>query len=130
MTERLEHRIRVDFGEEAEPVMQLLEEVDSGNQDRERVIAAVVLGSRGELESLFQLVELSAVDWRDVLVGGGLGNAEITLASARRTGQYAPRVTHLGERRCCRQAMVVISLRRCWKRRTRTVVWSRRSAGR
>ena len=76
ITERLLRRIRADFGEGADLVVQLLEEVESGNQDRERVIAAVVLGSRGDLESLFQLVELSSVDWRDVLVGGGLGNAD------------------------------------------------------
>ena len=86
ITERLLRRIRADFGEDADLAEQLLEEVDSGNQDRERVIAAVVLGSRGELESLFQLVELSAVDWRDVLVGGGLGNADWSSALDEQLG--------------------------------------------
>ena len=86
ITERLLRRIRADFGEQVDRAVQLLEEVESGNQDRERVIAAVVLGSRGDLENLFQLVELSVVDCRDVLVGGGLGNADWSSAMDEQLG--------------------------------------------
>ena len=70
------HRIRLDFPDDAERVAGLLGAVHSGNQDRERVLGAVVLGADGDLSQLQQLIELSRIDWRDVLVGGGLGNAD------------------------------------------------------
>ena len=41
---------------------------------RERLGAAVVLGSHGDPEVLAQLVELAALDWRDALVAGGLAD--------------------------------------------------------
>jgi hypothetical protein len=56
--------------------MRFLGEVESGNQDRERVVAAAALAADGDLERLRQLVALSRVDWRDVLVLGGLDSAE------------------------------------------------------
>jgi hypothetical protein len=75
ITNRLARRLRADFAE-PDSAIQLLEDVESGTQDRERVVAAVVLGACGDLERLHQLVELSRIDWRDILVGVGLGNAD------------------------------------------------------
>ena len=75
ITTRLERRIRADFAD-ADSALGMLGGVESGAQDRERVLAAVVIGARGDLQQLEELVKLSHVDWRDVLVGGGLGNAE------------------------------------------------------
>ena len=76
ISQRILRRVNSDFASNADDVARLLEKVESGNQDRERVIAAVVLGARGELGSLLQMVELSLVDWRDVLVEGGLDSAD------------------------------------------------------
>ncbi|MGB8860954.1 MAG: hypothetical protein WCC60_16965 [Ilumatobacteraceae bacterium] len=75
ITTRLEHLVRSDFVD-AESALEVLCDVESGNQDRERVLAAVVFAARGDVSRLHQLVELSRVDWRDVLVGGGLGNID------------------------------------------------------
>jgi len=69
-------RIRTDFGDDADQAAQLLGVVESGNQDRERVLAAVVLGARGDVDTLGQLIELSRIDWRDLLVAGGLEHAD------------------------------------------------------
>jgi hypothetical protein len=56
--------------------VSLLELVESGTQDRERVLAAVVFGAGADEDVLLRLIELSRVDWRDVLVSGGLANAD------------------------------------------------------
>jgi hypothetical protein len=56
--------------------VSLLQLVESGTQNRERVLAAVVLGAGADEDVLLRLIELSRVDWRDVLVSGGLANAD------------------------------------------------------
>jgi hypothetical protein len=76
ITPRLERRIRAIAGDGADAVFELLGQVESGNQDRERVLAAVVLGAGDDVARLGRLVALSRVDWRDVLVSGGLANAD------------------------------------------------------
>jgi len=76
ITSRVRRRVRADFGDDADLAMRLLADVESGNQDRERVVAAVLLGARGDLQRLRRVIELSRFDWRDVLVGAGLGNAD------------------------------------------------------
>ena len=76
ITSRVEERIRADLRKDADPIVQLLHGVESGNQDRERVSAAVVLGAEGDLGTLRQLIDLSRIDWRDVLVNGGLANTD------------------------------------------------------
>jgi hypothetical protein len=73
---RLWIRIRDDFPNDASRVAKMLEAVKYGNQDRERVLAAVVLGSGGQLRLLHELIELSRLDWRDALVAGGLANED------------------------------------------------------
>jgi hypothetical protein len=76
ITPRLARRIRADFADDPEHVMELLESVESSNQGRERVVAAVVLGSHGDVQVLQQLIDLSRLDWRDVLIAGDVGNKD------------------------------------------------------
>jgi len=76
LTPRLRARIRQDFAADTERAVALLESAVSDNQDRERVLAAIVFAAHGDLQRLHDAVELSHVDWRDVLVGGGLGNVD------------------------------------------------------
>ena len=64
---RLERFVHAAFAD-GEEAMRLLGEVQSGNQDHERVVAAAALAADGDLERLQQLVALSRIDWRDVLV--------------------------------------------------------------
>lgn len=45
-----------------------------GGQGRERVQAALEVASRGRRERFESMVQLLRMDWRDVLVAGGLGN--------------------------------------------------------
>jgi hypothetical protein len=42
--------------------------------DSERVQAAIVLASRGDVSELRRQCDLATVDWRDVLVNGGLAH--------------------------------------------------------
>jgi hypothetical protein len=45
-----------------------------GGQARERVQVALVLASRGQQERFDSMVHLLRLDWRDVLMAGGLGH--------------------------------------------------------
>ncbi len=47
-----------------------------GRQDPERILAAVVLASRGRLDRFFPLFRLLKADWRDVLVAGDLADED------------------------------------------------------
>lgn len=76
VTPRLMSRIWLDFPSCAEEVASLLQLAESGTQNRERVLAAVVFGAGADEDVLRHLIELSRVDWRDVLVSGGLANAD------------------------------------------------------
>ena len=73
LTPRLAARIRKDFPDDYERVVTELETAESGNQGRERVLAAIVISAQGNLDWLRSAVELSRLDWRDVLMNGGLG---------------------------------------------------------
>ncbi|MGZ3140616.1 hypothetical protein ACVDFE_01150 [Lentzea chajnantorensis] len=74
-SERVVARVRADFRpEEAGEALRELAGTETGNQDVERVHAAVVLAAGGSLGQLRKLVELSHVDWRDVLMAGGLAD--------------------------------------------------------
>ncbi|MCW2544053.1 MAG: hypothetical protein JWM40_1605 [Frankiales bacterium] len=46
-----------------------------GGQDLERVQAALVLNTTGDVAAFQRQLALAAVDWRDSLVAGGLANA-------------------------------------------------------
>lgn len=71
---RLEARVRRDFAQEgsADEVLRLLAEVN----ESERVQAAIVLWAAGEIRRLRDSVNLTAMDWRDVLVRGGLADED------------------------------------------------------
>ena len=72
ITSRLRRRLRADFGDEYREVVDDLVTAEPGGQDRERVLAAIVLGAGGDRAALRDLTALSRLDWRDVLVAGGL----------------------------------------------------------
>ncbi|SDG75545.1 hypothetical protein SAMN05216553_11157 [Lentzea fradiae] len=75
VSERVAARVRGDFpAEQVDEVLREVARTETGNQDVERVQAAVVLAARGDLERLTRLVELSHVDWRDLLMAAGLGH--------------------------------------------------------
>jgi hypothetical protein len=82
ISQRLARRVRVDFIDDAELVLAVLQGLDlllMDTRDRagvERVLAAVVLPARGDLDRLGELAELATTDWRDALVGAGLANAD------------------------------------------------------
>ncbi|NKE56539.1 hypothetical protein FXN61_06700 [Lentzea sp. PSKA42] len=72
VSERVAARVSRDFGAEAEEALGALALAETGNQDVERVHAALVLMAEGSAERLWKAVELSALDWRDVLMNGGM----------------------------------------------------------
>jgi hypothetical protein len=76
-TPRLRRRIARDFPPgSADMVLSYLGALaDSayGGQSRERVQASVVLASRGQWDSFKSMLQLLRLDWRDVLMAGGLG---------------------------------------------------------
>lgn len=76
VSDRVSARIGRDFGERAAEALDALELAECGNQDVERVHAALVLMADGSVDRLWQAVELSALDWRDVLMNGGLANGD------------------------------------------------------
>jgi hypothetical protein len=78
VTPRLRKRIEHDFppGVEMDVLRYLdgLPDSEYGGQGRERVQAALVLASRGRRERFESMVQLLRMDWRDVLMAGGLGH--------------------------------------------------------
>lgn len=70
MSRRLRRRVEADFAEEdsAEEVVRMVSQVS----ETERIQAAIVLWAGGDLGRIRDSVGLSQVDWRDVLVRGGL----------------------------------------------------------
>lgn len=71
LSPRLQRRIERDFGPaESHEVSRLV----AGVPHDERVQAAIVLAARGNVEWIHSGVELAALDWRDVLMNGGLGH--------------------------------------------------------
>jgi hypothetical protein len=76
VSERVAARIARDFGEHASEALDALALAETGNQDVERVHAAIVLTAEGSVARLWQAAELSALDWRDVLMGTGLEHGD------------------------------------------------------
>jgi hypothetical protein len=76
LTPRLTARIGQDFPGRLDEVVEALQQANIGNQDRERILASVILGADGDMLRLQQAVALSQLDWRDLLVGAGLANAD------------------------------------------------------
>lgn len=77
LTPRLRRRIAHDFPPgSADTVLSYLGTLaDSayGGQSRERVQAALVIASRGQWDRFESMLRLLRLDWRDVLMAGGLG---------------------------------------------------------
>ena len=90
MSVRLRQQIESDFPGGSAGVEQLLAVVESGNQDRERVVAAVVFIACGDVARLRQAIALSQEDWRDVLVAGGLADADWPSVLDARLGPLVP----------------------------------------
>ena len=82
MSDRLSSRVRRDFApEHVDAVLGHLGTIPQSlplgdRQDPERMQAALVLPSRGDLEVFLDLVHVAHSDWRDALVGSGLANAD------------------------------------------------------
>lgn len=77
LTVRLRARILADFGTAAPDVVALLRKHApplGDNQDRERLLAAVVLLAQGSRTKFDEALAISGRDWRDTLVAAGLGN--------------------------------------------------------
>lgn len=73
VSNRLMRRIERDFSpHEIGEIVRLVSE----SADAERVQAAVVLCAHGDLSRLHECVALAGLDWRDILVGAGLGNED------------------------------------------------------
>lgn len=77
LTGRVKARVRTYFrAEDVEEALAELAGAETGNQDPERVHAAILLAAVTSLDRLKELVALSRVDWRDVLVAGGLADGD------------------------------------------------------
>jgi hypothetical protein len=79
LTPRLQRRVRRDFPVDADFVLATLGDLDTGWKhvhETERVLAAIVLHSDGDLAKLGTMVELACVDWRDALAAAGLEHAD------------------------------------------------------
>jgi hypothetical protein len=58
---------------EALQYLEGMSDSEYGGQGRERIQAALVLASHGRLERFEAMVRLIRMDWRAVLMAGGLG---------------------------------------------------------
>lgn len=78
ISERLRRRIERDFAPgSSEEVVRTLVELPPevvGGQNTERVMAAVVLASKGQWWRFEDAVATLRMDWRDALVNGGLAD--------------------------------------------------------
>jgi hypothetical protein len=73
LTERVRQRVERDFGDSAIEVRRLIDAWEIlGEEPSERLVAAAVLGARGDVSQLRAAIELSRIDWRDLLMGSGL----------------------------------------------------------
>ncbi|MGW4211919.1 hypothetical protein ACWEIJ_28265 [Lentzea sp. NPDC004789] len=87
VSDRIAARVRTDFHPPlVRQALQELATTETGNQDAERVQAAVVLSANGDLRRLQGLVRLSHVDWRDVLMGSGLEHGDWRVVLEREFG--------------------------------------------
>jgi hypothetical protein len=84
ISDRVRSRIARDFpaDEDAEHAAQLVAKAAT----EERVQAAIVLAADGSLEELEAQAVLVRVDWRDVLMNGGLAGADWAAELDRRLG--------------------------------------------
>ncbi len=73
VSKRVEKRVKRDFGDRAAiEALSNLAKAKTGDQDVERIHAAIVLIAKGGGQRLWRAVQLSALGSNDVLVAGGL----------------------------------------------------------
>jgi hypothetical protein len=75
VTQRLQQHVRKVFetAMAGDALLELLSMVDeSGDPVSERIQAAAVVFARGDLDRLAEARQLARIDWRDLLVVGGL----------------------------------------------------------
>lgn len=79
VSERLAARVRRDFGDDAERLLERLATLELPlveKQVPERIQAAIVICAAGDLGAFDYAVRLASRDWRDVLVAARLGNLD------------------------------------------------------
>jgi hypothetical protein len=79
VSSRLRSRVERDFAPEVRvAVLGALEPIaeDPHRQDEERMQAALVLGALGDWGRFERLLALYRLDWRDLLMAGGLANGD------------------------------------------------------
>lgn len=83
-TNRLRSRVARDFRATgaAGEVVRLLEAAGL----TERIQAAIVFAARGDVREIERAVRLAAIDWRDVLVNGGLADGNWAAVLDRELG--------------------------------------------
>ncbi|MFE6485998.1 hypothetical protein ACFVGN_24130 [Streptomyces sp. NPDC057757] len=82
VSERVRRRVRLDYPDRAEPVIghlaRLTHEIFADGTPRtldvERIHAAVLIVARGDRRGFDRALALGRTDWRDLLVGAGLGD--------------------------------------------------------
>ncbi|TCC55310.1 hypothetical protein E0H73_35865 [Kribbella pittospori] len=81
---RLKRRVAVDFpaAGSAEEVVRLL----ANGADSERVQAAIVLAAQGDIRKIQWGIKEASIDWRDVLVSGGLADQDWAVILDRQLG--------------------------------------------
>ena len=65
--------LRQQFGATWKEAMVWLAGLPHTNQNLERIVTAAIVQSRGDIGELVHAVDLGRVDWRDLLMNGGLG---------------------------------------------------------
>jgi hypothetical protein len=80
----------IGSGEEVVRQLTDLSDAVAGGQDRERIQAAMALGTNGSQEAFRQRVELASIDWRDLLVGAGLGEGDWPRRLDATLGEHRP----------------------------------------
>lgn len=90
LSPRLKQRISRDYPEEEHgPVEEILVELmeSLSEDDSERIIAAVILRARGQVDRLLLLVQTAQRDWRDALMHSGLEHSDYR---ARMDDEFGP----------------------------------------
>ncbi len=64
------------FGPDARQIASLLSAIDVAGQSPDRVHASILITSRGDRSRLSDALRLAELDWRDVLLGAGLGEED------------------------------------------------------
>ena len=84
MSDRLRARVARDFDTpgSAEEIIRLVECA----ADSERIQAAIIFAANGSIREVERGIELAALDWRDVLVNGGLANDDWPVVLNRALG--------------------------------------------